>query len=65
MPERTMKNRNYGSFETRSRRRMRLPVIPIALVVILAGVFWLAWTRGGEQPQKRVEITIPADKLGK
>ncbi|MDF0540830.1 hypothetical protein PX699_00610 [Sphingobium sp. H39-3-25] len=59
-----MKNRNYGSFENRSRRRINLPIIPIVLAVLVIGVLWLLWSRGGEQPQKPVEVTIPAEKLG-
>lgn len=58
-------NRNSSSFESRSRRRSNLPIIPIALVLLLIGLLWLLWTRGGEQPQQRVEKAIPAEKLGK
>lgn len=60
-----MKNRNYSSFENRSRRRLNLPVIPIVLAILVIGVLWLLWSRGGEQPQKPVEVTVPAEKLGK
>ncbi|MGK2912190.1 MAG: hypothetical protein ACSLE1_20695 [Sphingobium sp.] len=57
--------RQNSSFESRPRRRNALPVIPIVLLVLLIGLLWLAWTRGGEQPQTRVEKAIPAEKLGK
>jgi hypothetical protein len=67
--ERHMKtNRNFGSFETTSRRRRGfslVPLIPVALVILLIAALWLIWSRGGEQPQQRVEKVIPAEKLGK
>lgn len=47
-----------------SRRRMRLPLVPIAAVVLLVlGVAFL-WSRGGEQSQVNVQKVIPAEKLG-
>ncbi|CAD7334905.1 hypothetical protein FIM10_01185 [Sphingomonadales bacterium 56] len=59
-------NRSFSTFESSSRRRgTRLPLIPIVLIVLLAGLVALLWSRGGEQPQQRVEKTIPAEKLGK
>ena len=59
-------NRSFSTFESSSRRRgPRLPLIPIVLIVLLAGLVALLWSRGGEQPQQRVEKTIPAEKLGK
>lgn len=61
-------NRNYGSFETTTRRRRGIslaPLIPIVLLLLLIGFFWLIWSRGGEQPVERVEKVIPAEKLGK
>jgi hypothetical protein len=59
-------NRSFSTFESSSRRRgTRLPLIPIVLIVLLAGLVVLLWSRGGEQPQQRVEKTIPAEKLGK
>lgn len=58
-------NRNYSSFEGGSRRRTRLPIIPIVLVLLIAGLLALFWSKGGEQPQVRVEKVIPAEKLGK
>lgn len=62
-------NRNSGSFgssfDTRSRRRGRLPIVPIILLLLFALVIWFLWSRGGEQPQQRVEKLIPAEKLGK
>ena len=59
-------NRSFSTFESSSRRRgKRLPVIPIILVVLLAGLVALLWSRGGERPQQRVEKVIPAEKLGK
>lgn len=57
--------RQNSSFESRPRRRSPLPIIPIVFVAVLIGVLWLAWARGGEQPQTRVEKAIPAEKLGK
>ena len=47
------------------RRGTRLPIIPIALVVLLALILVFLWSRGGEQPQQRVEKVIPAEQLGK
>jgi len=61
-------NRNYGSFENTSRRRSLIslaPLIPIVIAVLVIGFLWLIWSRGGEQPQQRVEKAIPAEKLGK
>lgn len=59
-------NRNFSSFDGGSRRRgTRLPIIPIALVVLLALILVFLWSRGGEQPQQRVEKVIPAEQLGK
>lgn len=59
-------NRSFSTFEGSSRRRgTRLPIIPIVLIVLLAGLVALLWSRGGEQPQQRVEKAIPAEKLGK
>ncbi|MEJ7934066.1 hypothetical protein WG907_07345 [Sphingobium sp. AN558] len=61
-----MKNsRSYSSFEGSSRRRSRLPIIPIILLLALVGALAYAWSRGGEKPQQRVEKVIPAEKLGK
>ncbi|SEI81059.1 hypothetical protein SAMN05518849_101990 [Sphingobium sp. AP50] len=58
-------NRNFSSFESSSRRRgSRLPILPIALVVLLALLLAFFWSRGGEKPQQRVEKPIPAEKLG-
>ena len=58
-------NRSFSSFEGGSRRRTRLPIIPIVLVLIVIGLLALFWSKGGEQPQQRVEKAIPAEKLGK
>ena len=59
-------NRNFSSFDGGSRRRgTRLPIIAIALVVLLALILVFLWSRGGEQPQQRVEKVIPAEQLGK
>lgn len=59
-------NRSFSTFESSSRRRgTRLPIIPIVLIVLLAGLIALLWSRGGEQPQQRVEKAVPAEKLGK
>ncbi|MEA3389678.1 hypothetical protein [Sphingobium sp. CCH11-B1] len=58
-------NRNFGSFDSSARRRgTRLPVIPIVLVLLVVALLAFFWSRGGEQPQQRVEKVIPADKLG-
>jgi hypothetical protein len=58
-------NRSYSSFEGRSRRRTRLPIIPVILVILLIALIAFLWSRGGEQPQQRVEKVISAEKLGK
>jgi hypothetical protein len=58
-------NRSFSSFEGGSRRRTRLPIIPIVLVLIVIGLLALFWSKGGEQPQQRVEKAIPTEKLGK
>ncbi|MGE4323438.1 MAG: hypothetical protein AB7E60_10470 [Sphingobium sp.] len=62
-----MKNRrSHSSFEGASRRRgTRLPLIPILVVIVLAALIAFLWSRGGEQPQQRVEKVVPAEKLGK
>lgn len=58
-------NRNFSSFEGGQRRRgTRLPIIPIALIVLFVALLAFFWSRGGEQPQQRVEKVIPAEKLG-
>lgn len=49
----------------RRRSSVRLPIIPIAIIVVVIAVLMLLWSRGGEQPQNRVEKAVPADKLGK
>lgn len=48
-----------------SRRRTRLPIVPLVALAVLIGLLVLLWTRGGEQPQQRVEKPIAADRLGK
>ena len=59
-------NRNFSSFEGSQRRRgTSLPIIPIALVLLLVALLAFFWSRGGEQPQQRVEKVIPAEQLGK
>lgn len=58
-------NRSFSNFEGGSRRRTSLPIIRIVLVLIVIGLLALFWSRGGEQPQQRVEKAIPAEKLGK
>lgn len=58
-------NRNFSSFEGAGRRRgTRLPILPIVLVVLVVALLAFLWSRGGEQPQQRVEKVIPAEKLG-
>lgn len=57
-------NRSYSSFEGGSRRRTRLPIIPTVIVILLIALIAFLWSRGGEQPQARVEKVIPAEKLG-
>jgi hypothetical protein len=58
-------NRNFSSFEGGTRRRgSSLPIIPIVLVVLFIALVAFFWSRGGEQPQQRVEKVIPAEKLG-
>jgi hypothetical protein len=56
---------NFGSFERGGRRRSSLPIIPIVLVVLLVALLAFFWSRGGEQPQQRVEQTIASENLGK
>lgn len=64
-----MKIKRHSSvFDTplggRSRRRTRLPLVPIIVVALLVlGVAFL-WSRGGEQAQVNVQKVIPAEKLG-
>lgn len=58
------RNRHTSSFQGASRRRSSLPIIPIVIVVVLIALVALLWSRGGEQPQARVEKVIPAEKLG-
>lgn len=58
------RNRHTSSFQGGSRRRSAIPLIPIILIVILVALVALFWSRGGEQPQVRVEKVIPAEKLG-
>ena len=57
--------RQTSSFESRPRRRSTLPLIPIVLILLIVGLFFLLWARGGEQAQLPVEKAIPAEKLGK
>lgn len=58
-------NRNFSSFEGSTRRRgTRLPIIPVVLVVLVVALLAFFWSRGGEQPQQRIEKVIPAEKLG-
>lgn len=58
--------RQSSMFET-SRRRpaLRLPIIPIALVLALALLLAFLWSRGGEKPLTPVEKPIAAEKLGR
>lgn len=56
--------RSHSSFETR-RRGMNLPIVPLVLVAVLIAAVVFLWSRGGEQPQQRVEKTISAERLGK
>lgn len=59
-------NRNFGSFENTTRRRgVRLPIVPIVIVLLIIAFFWVLWARGGEKPQQRIEKAIPAEQLGK
>jgi hypothetical protein len=58
------RNRSFSSFEGGSRRRTRLPIIPIVVVILLVVLIAFLWSRGGEKPQQRVEKAIPAEKLG-
>ena len=57
-------NRSLSSFEGGSRRRTRLPILPIAAVLVLVLLIGVLWSRGGEQPQQPVEKVNPAEKLG-
>lgn len=58
-------NRNFSSFEGSTRRRgTRLPIVPVVLIVLVVALLAFFWSRGGEQPQQRVEKVIPAEKLG-
>lgn len=59
-----MKIKRSSTMFEGSRRRRRLPLIPIILAIVVIGLLVLAWQRGGEQPQAPVEKAIPADRLG-
>jgi hypothetical protein len=62
-----MKNNrsSFSSFEGSQRRRgTRLPIIPIAIAVLVIALLAFFWSRGGEQPQQRVEKVIGQEKLG-
>jgi hypothetical protein len=58
-------SRNSNSFGGQSRRRRNPLLLPVILLVVLfvALISWF-WSRGGEQAQSRVEIAIPAERLG-
>jgi len=55
----------FGGPARRSRVQLRGPIILAVLVIAIVALFWFLYSAGGEQPQKRVEITVPADRLGK
>jgi|GEM_PF-430501 len=55
--------RSSNVFEN-SRPRRRLPIFRMALVAALVALLIMAWQRGGEQAQTRIEKPIPAEKLG-
>ena len=58
-------NRNFSKFESSTRRRgSRLPIVPVAALVLVVLLVVFLWSRGGEKPQQRVEKVIPAEKLG-
>jgi len=58
-----IKRNSNAIFET-PRRRRRLPIIPVVIVLLLITGLGLAWQRGGEQPQVRVEKPVSPSKLG-
>lgn len=60
-----MKIKRSNILHDATRRRTRLPVIPLALTVLTVLLLVLIWQRGGEQAQVRVEKTVAADKLGR
>jgi hypothetical protein len=58
-------SRNSNSFGGPSRRRRNPLLFPvIILIVLFAALIGWFWSRGGPQPQQRVEKIIPAERLG-
>ena len=48
-----------------SRKKSKAPLVLILLMLALVGGLWWLSTIDTEQPQTRVEKTIPNDRLGK
>lgn len=46
------------------RRRNPLSILPILVVLLVVGLLAVSWMKGAAQPQKQVEIAIPAERLG-
>ena len=47
------------------RRRSPSSLLPIIVIILVAGLLAVSWMKGGEQSQTQVEIDIPADRLGR
>lgn len=60
-----MKIRRDSSIFEPTRRRRRLPILPVLAPILVVALLVVAWQRGGERPLTRIEKTSPADQLGK
>jgi len=47
------------------RRRSPLSLLLILVAILIVGLLVAAWVKGGAQPQRQVEIPIPAEQLGR
>ena len=56
---------SFVSSDRRSRRGFTGRIVLIVILAAIVALFWMAWKAGGEKPQSRVEVAVPADKLGK
>lgn len=60
-----MKIKRHSSVFEPRRRSLNIPIVPITLAILIVASLAFFWSRGGEQPQQRVEKAIPAERLGK